>query len=295
MSEINDIWEKRFHRERAARKEAEKLLEDKSLELYNVNRVLEKKVEEEIDKNKLQEELLFEQSKMATLGEMLESIAHQWRQPLSVITTVASGMKMQKEFGLLTDETFIESTEGILNAAKHLSQTINDFRDFFKADKRIMLFELKESYYKAKNLLSSKFKNRDIHLIENIGNAHIEGYPNEVVQVFMNMLNNSKDVLEELKEGEKKLIFVDIYQDGKNGIVKVKDSGGGIDESIIERVFESHFTTKRDRDGTGIGLYMSKQIIMEHLNGKIKVQNSEYEYEGVKYRGAEFIVEIPLD
>ena len=245
-------------------------------------------------KNKLQKQLLFEQSKMAAMGEMIESIAHQWRQPLSVITTATSSMKMQKELGVLSDKTFNDSSDSIVSAALHLSQTIDDFRDFFKPNKQKTFFNLKETFFKAKNLLSSSFKNREIKLIENIEDNQVTGLSNELIQVFMNILNNAKDALEELEKKDKKLIFIDIYKDSSGTVISIKDNGGGVPENIMAKIFDSHFTTKGEKNGTGIGLYMTKQIIQEHLNGEIYIQNSEYTYEDQHYKGAEFKIQLPI-
>ena len=269
-----------------------KIQEHKKVIQYELH--LEYRVQEEIEKNKVNEKMLLEQSKMAAMGEMLESIAHQWRQPLSVITTAASGMKMQKEYDMLTDENFSESISSIVSAAMHLSTTIDDFRDFFKPNKKEELFSLKDSFHRATELLSSKFKNREIEVIEYIEDVKMMGLTNELVQVFMNILNNAKDALEEIDD-KRRLIFIDIYQERNYIIIKIKDSGGGIPLHIINKIFESHFTTKDNKDGTGIGLYMTQQIIEEHLNGKIEVKNLEYQYESEDYKGAQFSINIPVN
>ena len=255
---------------------------------------LEQRVSQEIEKNKINEKMILEQSKMAAMGEMLESIAHQWRQPLSVITTAASGMKMQKDYDMLSDDGFNKSTNSIVSAAMHLSSTIDDFRDFFKPNKKKELYKISDSFTRAKELLSSKFKNRDIETIENFDDSKIYGLVNEFVQVFMNILNNAKDALEEIKDG-RRLIFIEIYTKDDFINIDIKDNAGGVPESVIDKIFESHFTTKEDKDGTGIGLYMTKQIVVEHLNGKIGVSNVEYTYEDEKYKGASFNIVLPID
>jgi signal transduction histidine kinase len=262
--------------------------------VIDYEKYLEKKVSEEIEKNKINEKMILEQSKMAAMGEMLESIAHQWRQPLSVITTAASGMKMQKEYDMLSDDAFNESTASIISAAMHLSNTIDDFRDFFKPNKKKELYKISDSFTRAKELLSSKFKNRDIETIENVDNSKVYGLINEFVQVFMNILNNAKDALEEITS-DRRLIFIDISTKDNFVNIDIKDNAGGVPTDIIEKIFESHFTTKEDKDGTGIGLYMTKQIVDEHLKGKISVSNVEYTYEDEDYKGALFNIVLPTD
>ena len=261
--------------------------------IIEYEKYLEEKVKKEIEKNKINQEILLEQSKMAAMGEMLESIAHQWRQPLSVITTAASSIQVQKEFDLLNDDKLVEITNTIVDSAEHLSQTIDDFRDFFKPNKEKVLFKLKDSFHRATELLSSKFKNREIEIIENIDDIEIFGLSNELVQVFMNILSNSKDALEEIKD-KKRLIFTEIHKQNNDIIITIKDSGDGIPEDIIDKVFDSHFTTKDDKRGTGIGLYMTQRIIVEHIGGKISVENKDYKYNNKSYRGAQFIITLPV-
>ena len=253
---------------------------------------LEQRVKEEIEKNKVNQKILMEQSKMASMGEMLESIAHQWRQPLSVITTAASGMKMQKEFDMLSDKEFYDSSDAIVSSAEHLSQTIDDFRDFFKTNKKKEKFEFKDAFHRASDLLSSKFKNRDIEIVEDIDDISIDGFINDIVQVFMNILNNAKDALEEMKDA-RRIIFIKIHNEEGNISICIKDTAGGIPTDIIDKIFESHFTTKEEKDGTGIGLYMTKQIIEEHFHGNIEVQNIEYSYDNENFKGAQFNITLP--
>jgi len=237
--------------------------------------------------------LLMQQSKMAAMGEMLESIAHQWRQPLTVISTTATGIKVEKDLDILTDETLFEYCDNINNSVQHLSQTIDDFRSFLKKDKQKEKFYIKDIYIKTLNLISSKFKNRNIKIVENIENIEISGFGNELIQVFMNIFNNSRDELEILDI--KRVLFLDIYKDENNLIIKIKDNAGGIPEDILPNVFEPYFTTKEERDGTGIGLYMTKKIIEKSFNGTITASNESYEYEKENYKGAKFTITLPIN
>ncbi|MEA3352802.1 MAG: hybrid sensor histidine kinase/response regulator [Campylobacterota bacterium] len=244
--------------------------------------------------NKEKEQLMFQQSKMAAMGEMLENIAHQWRQPLSVISTGASGIKMEKEFGLLTDKMLMETLDNIVNSTQFLSKTIDDFRDFFKANKTKEDFVIKDAVEKTLNMLQSKFKNRNIKVFKNIEDISICSLENEFIQAILNILNNSRDALEKIENLDERFVFLDIQRDNDNVIIFVKDSAGGIPENIIGRVFEAYFTTKEDSDGTGIGLYMTQQIIEEHMHGKIEVENSTYQYNDKEYRGAKFTITLPI-
>ncbi len=245
----------------------------------------ERNIEDEL-KNK--ELILLEQSKMASLGEMLESIAHQWRQPLSVITTAASGTKMQNELNVLSDESLNTNLNLIVKSAKHLSTTIDDFRNFYKKDVDVKYFDLKKSVQSALDLVSSKLYNRSIKVETNVSDITILGFENELIQVFMNIINNSIDVLEE-KVIEKKVIKIETITEDEEIVLYFMDNGGGIEESIIDKIFDHKFTTKGDKNGTGIGLYMSK-LIVEKSKGTIEASNIQFIYKGKSYKGACFSI-----
>ena len=244
------------------------------------------------DESKQKDVLLLQQSKMATMGEMIENIAHQWRQPLSVITTSASGLMVQKEFENLTDKLFNENCDAIIKSAMHLSQTIDDFREFFKPDKVKSYFKLKYVVDKTLFLLSSKFKNRDIEVITTISDVEVYGLQNECIQVLINILNNSIDALENLNSGRKLILIDGGLKDEKVLWLSIKDNARGIAQEFINNVFEQYFTTKENEDGTGIGLYMVKQMIEQHMDGSIEVKNVKYDYEGQSYTGACFTIKI---
>ena len=240
----------------------------------------------------LKEKIMLQQNKMATMGEMLENIAHQWRQPLSVITTASSGVKIQKEMGVSNENEELESLDFITNSALHLSQTIDDFRDFFKPKEKIE-FNMKNIFKKTMNITKSGFLSNEVKIIENIEDIKFIGFDNELIQVLINIINNSRDALKEVKD-RNKIIVIDIFKENENIIVKIKDNAGGIPEDIISNVFNPYFTTKESKGGTGIGLYMSKQIIKNHFNGLIHVINTEFKNQDIKYYGAEFTITLPL-
>lgn len=238
------------------------------------------------------DELLIQQSKMAQMGEMLENIAHQWRQPLSVITTSATGVKLQQDFKMLTDEQLKSALDSIVKAAEHLSLTIDDFRNFYKNDKEKKLFNVKNAVEKSLTLISSKFKNEAIEIELKLDDIEIYGFENELIQVFINILNNAKDELEK-KESQCKLIQIStIKKDGQIQIL-FQDNAGGIKKEFLNHIFESHFTTKEE-DGTGIGLYMSK-LIIDKMHGEIKASNETIVYKDETYNGAKFSINIPID
>jgi len=241
------------------------------------------------------ERMLIQQSKMASMGEMIGNIAHQWRQPLSIISTIATGIQMQIELNMPVEQKQqIENLEKIEETIQFLSQTIDDFRDFFKPDKEKVDFNIKDIYLKTLKLLSSKLDSLDIKLIENLEDIQIHNLENELMQVVINILNNARDILE-TKEEQDKLIFVNIYKNEEFAIIDIIDNAGGIPEDIIDKIFEPYFTTKHKSNGTGIGLYMSHEMIFKHMNGFLLVENIEYDYNSNNYKGAKFSVKVPLE
>ena len=142
--------------------------------------------------------------------------------------------------------------------------------------------------------LYSKFSSLNIEVIENIKDAYSINLDKEVVQVIMNILNNARDALAETNE-QRRLIFIDIYQNNKSAIIEIKDNAGGIPTKIIDKIFEPYFTTKHQSQGTGIGLYMSQEMVVKHMQGTLEVKNLEYKYESKDYKGAKFVVSLPLE
>ena len=255
-----------------------KLLRDK----FNKYR---KDIQNHINKNTKQQNMLSQQAKMAAMGEMLGNIAHQWRQPLSLITTAASGMKMQKEFDSLDDETFEQSIENITNSAQYLSKTIDDFRNFFKTDNVKSDINIKDVLEKTLKLTNAQYKANQIDLIQDVIDYEIYGVENELVQALINILNNSKDIL--ITKKYDKQILIKSYKDNNKGILEIIDNGGGIDNEILEKVFEPYFTTKHQSQGTGIGLYMTEEIIKKHFQASVSMKNKEVVVNGKEYKGVE--------
>ena len=271
------------------------ILDDNNDVLYYVASFLDITLQKEMEsKLKEKEILLIQKSKMAAMGEMIENIAHQWRQPLSLISVVSSTLLLQKKLDMhIPKDEECEQLTKIGDTVNYLSQTIDDFRSFFKEKKLKENFLLEDSYKKVLNLMSSNFKAMQIDVIENIENVEIETFENELIQVIMNILTNAKDVLLSKGNDFRKLIFIEIYKENDKSIFSIKDNAGGIPIENIEKIFEPYFTTKGD-EGTGIGLHMSKEIIQNHMNGELKVENSIFDYQGEEYKGAKFTIILPL-
>jgi signal transduction histidine kinase len=231
---------------------------------------------------------------MAAMGEMIGNIAHQWRQPLSVISTGATGILVKKQYDML-DDKYLESTcEAINSNAQYLSKTIDDFRNFIKGDRDKIKFSIKENINSFLNLVQGSIKTYDIQVITNIEDLTIEGYANELIQCYLNIFNNSKDIFKEKPKDSVKLFFINIYQENDNLIIIFKDNAGGIPLDIIDKIFEPYFTTKHQSQGTGLGLHMTYKMITDGMNGTIEAYNSEYEYESSKYAGAVFKIVIKM-
>ena len=245
------------------------------------------------EKLKEQSELLAQQSKMAAMGEMIGNIAHQWRQPLSVITTLSSRLKINQELQILDEKEVNNISDNITVQAEYLSKTIEDFRNFFKHDKESAYVNTKELMIKMFQLLNAKLKDREITIIQDIEEVDIHILENEFIQALMNIVANSIDVLE--KRGFPKIIEIKVYLKDAELFIVVQDNGGGIDEEIMLRIFEPYFTTKHQSQGTGIGLYMTHEIITKNLNGNIEVENCNVSFKDEKYTGARFIIRIPMN
>ncbi len=225
---------------------------------------------------------------------MIGNIAHQWRQPLNVISTSASSVKLEKEFGVLDDKQLNNSMDTIVQNALYLSKTIDDFRNFFKTDKSLESFELKEVVQKALKLLHSSIYNHNIKIITKFSNKKIivEGYPNEFIQVLINIINNAKDAFLS-NQIENRIIEIREEVHEKCYKLRILDNAGGIPDSIIYKVFDPYFTTKHKSQGTGIGLYMSHQIIVDHMKGDFYVRNINYRDKNQNFKGCCFTIKLP--
>ncbi len=230
------------------------------------------------------------------MGEMIGNIAHQWRQPLSAISTMASGLSFNIEFGNYNESEAMSSLSKIVKTTKHLSTTIDDFRDFYNADKAKKEFNLSKKILNSVTITEASLSENHIELVLNLDDTILTyGYENEFKQAILNILQNAKEViLQNLLRSENRVIFISLEKVDNYAVIKIKDNGGGISTEVIDKVFDQNFTTKEDNGGTGIGLYMTKQIIVKHMFGRIEVSNDKFEYQGKEYKGAEFIIKLKL-
>ena len=269
------------------------ILNENNEVMYYIASFLDNTKQKEMEQQlQINQQLLLQQSKLAAMGEMLENIAHQWKQPLSTITTLTSGILLNKEYNILDDNFLKEGLNNITNSAKYMSKTIDDFRDFYSNKVEKKEFDIEDSIEKALVLLSTKLVKKDIVIIKNLDNLKILGYKNELIQVYMNILSNAIDSLDDL-EDEIKIIQINSKVENNKLILEFLDNAGGINEEIIDKIFDSHFTTKSEKQGSGIGLYMSK-IIIDKSHGELKVSNKTFEYNSKTYKGANFMIILPI-
>jgi len=244
---------------------------------------------------KRNEKILSQQSKMASMGEMIGNIAHQWRQPLTAISVAAGGIKLNYEFDMEDREETILELDNIVNNTQFLSSTIEDFQNFLKNDRASITYPIKDTIKKTLAIIQANLESYEINVVESYSeNIQIHGIQNDLVQVLLNVINNAADVLKhrDLK-GKKKNILIDINKLDEDAIIEVYDSAGGIKKDIIDKVFEPYFTTKHQSQGTGLGLYMTHQII-KRMGGEISADNDSFMIEDEEYFGAKFTIKIPI-
>lgn len=255
------------------------MVDEKTKELQELNRGLEEKIAHEVELSRQKDEIMFRQSRLASMGEMIGNIAHQWRQPLNAMVLIIQSFQMKRLAGVELSDAFIDeqAKEGIALASL-MSRTIDDFRHFFKPNRNAEEFSLKDAVLYTMQLVREYYAKSGIDLELNCPHdIRISGYPNEFSQVMMNLFSNAKDALEE-RDVPKKQIEVSIKEENGHAIVCVIDNGGGISETVINRMFEPYFTTKHKSSGTGIGLYMSQQIIEKQMKGTIEGSNVDYRF-----------------
>jgi len=265
------------------KREKKLLRENKELqkELETLNKSLEEKISKAIAMTQEKEQQMLSQSKMAQMGEMLSMIAHQWKQPLAAISSTASTLELKMIMQDYDPEFFAPKIKDILAYSQHLSSTINDFRNFFKDSKVVTKTTFESIINDTVQIVKVSLQDNDIVLsIHNDFEDELYIYENEFKQVVLNLIKNAEDAIIEnnIHHG---FIEIKTYKSGSNAIFEVSDNGGGIKSEIIRKVFDPYFSTKDKKNGTGLGLYMSKTIIENHCLGSLKCFNT---LEGVMFK-----------
>ncbi len=250
---------------------------------------------QDITKEKEKDRLLLQQSRVAALGEMIGNIAHQWRQPLSSIRIIASGAKIRRKSNLISDEEIDDAFVKIAEHTQFLSQTIDDFRNFLSQDKSEIIFIVRDIIKKAINLTEATYKSNNIKIETDFIDEELKcnGESSKLAQVFLNILSNAKDILIG-KEIDQKIVFVELKKEENFAVVYISDNAGGIPDKIMPKIFDPYFTTKHKAQGTGVGLFMSQEIMERHMDGMISASNKNFTIDGVEYFGAKFCVKMPL-
>jgi len=262
--------------------------------LLDVNHSLEERVKEEVKSNREKDKQMLEQSRLAQMGEMISMIAHQWRQPLGAIASTGIDMKMSlmmQKYDLADQKERAEfenylanSLDDIEEYVQNLTETIDDFRNFYKPNKERETLFLHTPYEKSRDILKATLSNNAIMIEESLKSTKpLALFNNELMQVFLNILKNAMDNFKE-KDIQNPTIMIESIDTDNGAKLTICDNGGGIPDTIIEKIFDPYYSTKDEKNGTGLGLYMSKTIVEEHHKGRLSVKNRE--------DGVCFIVEI---
>ncbi|NOX15884.1 MAG: HAMP domain-containing histidine kinase [Epsilonproteobacteria bacterium] len=269
----------------------------KTKELRALNNSLEGRVKKEVENSRKKDNIMFQQARLASMGEVLHNIAHQWRQPLGTLMMIIQSFESKYSVGKL-DGDFIQSrVKDALRLGKNMSDTIDDFKNFFMPNRVKQIFDIKKAIQKAIELSRYQLEKEKIELVFVEHNPiKTYGFKNELIHVVLNLINNSKDVLISKENLKDKKILIILKQTKHSININIIDNGGGIKDDIITKIFDPYFTTKYNGVGTGIGLYMSKQLVERHMNGKIYCKNIKHKF-GAKYffNSAMFSVELPLE
>jgi signal transduction histidine kinase len=265
----------------AERQASQETLAVNQHQLETLNRTLEDRIRIAVADLRAKDQVLIQQSRLAAMGEMINNIAHQWRQPLNLIGLIVQGMPPVKE---LSQEQLEQQIERVMTVIMHMSQTIDDFRNFFRQDKEKAPFVIAAAVEKSVEFSRPNLENKNIKItIEGNREVSINGYGNEYAQVILNLICNARDILLERNIEHPSIHIAITLKNGRSHLT-LSDNGGGIDAEIMPKIFDPYFTTKDKNQGTGIGLYMSKMIIEQNMGGSLTARNSEH--------GAEFIIEI---
>jgi PAS domain S-box-containing protein len=265
------------------RRKAEEKLILQQMQLRELNSTLEERVRVEVAKNREKDVMLIQQNRQAALGEILDHIAHQWKQPLNAISLITY---LLKDNGSLQMEEVNKTADKILGQVDHMSQTMNVFRDFYRPDKEISVFPIKEAIERAISFIIPALQYESVKVeLEVVPGLAALGYPKEFAQVILNLVSNARDAFIE-KKVEKPRVIIQGAAEGEAAVVTVTDNAGGIREESITNIFDMNFTTKGLSGGTGIGLYMSRNIIDKHMGGTLTAANVK--------DGAQFTIRLAI-
>jgi len=230
---------------------------------------LTQKIKEEVEKNRKKDQQLIQQSRLAQMGEVISMLGHQWRQPISAISMVANNMLVSIEFDDLDEHSLKNSAKDIVRMTQKLSNTIDNFRNFYKPNKESVVIKLEDVIEKALNIIKLTLISNNINIIEEYNSdEEIELYDSEVMHVILNILRNALEIFQAKETKNQKIIIKT-----KNRTISIFNNGEKISEDIIDNIFDPYFSTKEERNGAGLGLYMSKTIIQNNHNGKLSVKN----------------------
>jgi ABC-type amino acid transport substrate-binding protein len=244
-------------------------------EIDLLNKSLENRVQEEIVKNRKKEKIMLHQGRLAQMGEMISIIAHQWRQPLNSLALLNQALILKYKMGKVNQEFIDKFKDNSKLQISNMSQTIDDFRNFFRPEKEKIGFYINDVLKNMLKITNPILESENINLNLNIDqNAYVVGYPNELGQVILNIINNAKDALIS-SEIEDKTIDITLTMDEKYINLSIADNANGIPHEIIDKIFDPYFSTKEEKNGTGLGLYMSKIIIENHMDSKLSVTSSD--------------------
>jgi len=236
---------------------------------------LKETIRKEVKKNKEQQLFMLQQNRLAQMGELIGMIAHQWRQPLNNLSLINQVVIAKYQADKLDDDVMGYFKENSKKQIDLMSNTIDDFRNFFKNEDEKQDFSLSEVISNAIKMTEPIFKKNQVSVLFDDKKEYMAfGLSNSLIQVILNIINNAKDALIE-NEIEDKKIYIDIVEDEDGIIINIKDNAGGIDESIIDKIFDPYFSTKQSKNGTGLGLYMSMMILEEQMQWKLKVYNTD--------------------
>jgi len=248
------------------------------IEIFSFSVILAKQINQFQKEKMLQNKMLQEQSKLASMGEMIQNISHQWRQPLSEINAVMMKIDADYYTKKLTEKTLEINLGRVELLTQHMSDTIDSFNNYFKKNKKIKIWCISDTIYQSLRILDTHLKDVRVKVnVDDIINLKIDAQ--HLIQVIHILLNNSLDIFNQ-KELVYKKIYITVRKDKDTSIIEVEDNAGGINEKNIEKIFEPYFTTKFKANGIGIGLYMAKKIVTDSLNGILSVSNTK---EGAKF------------